>query len=390
MTATIVRADYEELRRIGRLFADQAAACGQMLVSIKTAIAPLEVGDWRGPGATAFFNEMNGQVLPALGRMVRALAQAGTTTGQISVIIGQAEGEAARVLRDYAMTPSPGGPIPIPYPNLGGLAGAAAAASNITMQATIGAIQAGMSSMLGVSAMMGTMFTTMRDLTPVGQSQGITSIGKAAIDLGLVALPGVMASTASTVHMVGVVAAALGSGMANTLEQAATEALTMFGAGADASARAIFGAPNASFEAKVAVFLMSIAAKKKEVVIDMTNSLANALGSGSAIGASGAPSALDFAGELGSFARLSVEAGLMSQAQNALIGGVQALGGLAAMAPDPGNLRDVMSSLNDMSAGMNLQLQNAAANSASVYEMISNMMKPMHDTQMAIIQNLRA
>src|SRR5207248_2661336 len=50
-------------------------------------------------GATAFYQEMGGQVMPTMKRLAGALESAQQSTLQISQIMAQAEAEAARVLR---------------------------------------------------------------------------------------------------------------------------------------------------------------------------------------------------------------------------------------------------------------------------------------------------
>jgi WXG100 family type VII secretion target len=94
-----VRADYDALSQITQSFQAQAEATRRTLQSLKRQIQVLEGGDWIGQGATAFYQEMNGAVLPAMQRLGNALETAAQTTQQISQIIKQAEDDAARVLR---------------------------------------------------------------------------------------------------------------------------------------------------------------------------------------------------------------------------------------------------------------------------------------------------
>ena len=70
-----------------------------MMLSVKSAKGTLQSGDWVGRGATAFYNEMDSQVLPALQRLVSALQQAQQVTVQISVIMQQVENEVAALFR---------------------------------------------------------------------------------------------------------------------------------------------------------------------------------------------------------------------------------------------------------------------------------------------------
>ena len=77
----------------------QAQAARQTVAALQRQMEVLQGGDWVGQGASAFYLEMSGQVLPALRRLASALEATATTTQQISQIMSQAEAEAARVLR---------------------------------------------------------------------------------------------------------------------------------------------------------------------------------------------------------------------------------------------------------------------------------------------------
>ena len=54
MTAPTIRALYDDLGRIARMFGEQAAMCGQMAASLRAGMAVLESGGWIGPSTTAF------------------------------------------------------------------------------------------------------------------------------------------------------------------------------------------------------------------------------------------------------------------------------------------------------------------------------------------------
>ena len=55
--------------------------------------------DWVGLGSDAFFEEMQGEVLPAVQRLQEALEQAGMVTGEIVSIFQQADEEASSPFR---------------------------------------------------------------------------------------------------------------------------------------------------------------------------------------------------------------------------------------------------------------------------------------------------
>jgi WXG100 family type VII secretion target len=99
MAARIVRADYDQLTQMASAFTQQADQARQMLQQLSKQSEALQRGDWLGQGAQAFYAEMNGQVLPTMNRLVRALEAAGDVTRQVNQIVQQAESEAAACLR---------------------------------------------------------------------------------------------------------------------------------------------------------------------------------------------------------------------------------------------------------------------------------------------------
>ena len=98
MASGLVRSDHDQLKQISQSFSQQADAINNMNQNIKSCMDTLQGGDWIGKGAMAYFQEMNGQVIPSLTRLHRALTQAARITQQVSQLMKQAEGEAAGVL----------------------------------------------------------------------------------------------------------------------------------------------------------------------------------------------------------------------------------------------------------------------------------------------------
>jgi WXG100 family type VII secretion target len=97
--APIVRADYEQLRRIAKAFAQQSEACRQSLYRLQSSKNTLQGGDWVGRGAGAFYAEMDSSVLPSLKRLAAALDQSSRTVSTIHDIFSQAEQDAAALFR---------------------------------------------------------------------------------------------------------------------------------------------------------------------------------------------------------------------------------------------------------------------------------------------------
>ncbi len=94
-----IEANYDELEQIASRFANQSQANQQMLQKVRGSYSKLEDGGWIGRGSEAFFAEMNGEVLPAVERLLQALDEAGRVTKQIVQTVRQAEEEASSPFR---------------------------------------------------------------------------------------------------------------------------------------------------------------------------------------------------------------------------------------------------------------------------------------------------
>ena len=98
MGADKTRGNYDELTRIASAFAAEESRQAATLNDLRKNVEQLRSGDWIGQGASAFFAEMDSQVLPSLQRLVRSMASASRVTRTLSQTIKQAEEEAARLL----------------------------------------------------------------------------------------------------------------------------------------------------------------------------------------------------------------------------------------------------------------------------------------------------
>lgn len=90
-----VKADYDALEKVAGLFANQSQAIQQMLMSVQRSMDPLRNEGWIGHAADKFFEEMDGEVLPATARLQEALAEASQTTAEAVRMIQEAEEEAS-------------------------------------------------------------------------------------------------------------------------------------------------------------------------------------------------------------------------------------------------------------------------------------------------------
>jgi WXG100 family type VII secretion target len=99
MPSPRVRADHDSLAAMARLFGQEAANTHQTLRHLRRQMDALQNGDWIGRGATAFYQEMNGAVLPSLQRLATSLEVAGRVAAKTSEIMRAAEEEAAAAIR---------------------------------------------------------------------------------------------------------------------------------------------------------------------------------------------------------------------------------------------------------------------------------------------------
>lgn len=99
MPAPHVRGDSDELAGIAQQFSRQSAAMRQTIQRVHRQVGQLQSGDWVGQGATAFYGEMEQDVLPALRRLAAALELAVRITRRIIGILENTDEEAARLLK---------------------------------------------------------------------------------------------------------------------------------------------------------------------------------------------------------------------------------------------------------------------------------------------------
>jgi WXG100 family type VII secretion target len=97
MGAPCVRSDHDQLKQIQSTFSKKADDINQMNNNLKSCLDTLKQGDWIGKGATQFYAEMDGQIMPALQKLQRALGEAGRVTQQISQVMQEAEDSSSKV-----------------------------------------------------------------------------------------------------------------------------------------------------------------------------------------------------------------------------------------------------------------------------------------------------
>ena len=95
MPADVVQSDYDQLDKVAGKFAQQSQAMAEMVQSVIQSYEPLHSDGWKGRGSQAFFREMQGEVFPAVRRLIQALSEANRVTRQIGAVLRQAEEEAS-------------------------------------------------------------------------------------------------------------------------------------------------------------------------------------------------------------------------------------------------------------------------------------------------------
>ena len=140
----IIQVDHEALENTAAKFSQQSEAVGQMLQTLQNAMNRLQ-NDWIGRGSEAFFSEMEKEIVPAVQRLIDALALASETTKEVNQTMQEADEEASTPFKDGA---SAGGETGA----LGGAAGAAGAAGSAAAGAMGGAVGAGVAAGVGAGA----------------------------------------------------------------------------------------------------------------------------------------------------------------------------------------------------------------------------------------------
>lgn len=66
MGADVIQANYEELENIATRFGQWAEANAELNSQLALRVQALQQRDWIGRGASAFFDEMTGEIFPTM------------------------------------------------------------------------------------------------------------------------------------------------------------------------------------------------------------------------------------------------------------------------------------------------------------------------------------
>lgn len=96
MSKEVIRVDFDELEKIAGRFAQRSDATAEMHGAVLRAFEQLQNGGWAGRGSESFTAEMEGEVIPAIRRLIAALAEAAAVTRQLGEIYQAAQEEGAQ------------------------------------------------------------------------------------------------------------------------------------------------------------------------------------------------------------------------------------------------------------------------------------------------------
>ena len=88
-----IQVNYEALSQIENRFVQLANDVQDMAAKIKRQEATLQRGGWIGRGSDAFYTEMDDLVLPAIGRLSKALEEGGQVLNRVARLFSEAEDE---------------------------------------------------------------------------------------------------------------------------------------------------------------------------------------------------------------------------------------------------------------------------------------------------------
>jgi WXG100 family type VII secretion target len=104
MSADVIQANYDQLDAVAGRFGQQAEVTAELHSRVARGVQALEDGGWEGAGSAAFFAEMQGELYPAMQRLIQVLQDARSVTLEAKDILLRAEEEAAGVFNgDGAM-----------------------------------------------------------------------------------------------------------------------------------------------------------------------------------------------------------------------------------------------------------------------------------------------
>lgn len=96
----LIQVAYDALKKYQNSFRGQETAVQQTTQKLAKVIEQLRGGDWIGEGATAFFNEMDSEVIPAMKKLQTAMGEGDRVTKEIEKIQHETEASIESIFTD--------------------------------------------------------------------------------------------------------------------------------------------------------------------------------------------------------------------------------------------------------------------------------------------------
>ena len=96
----LIRVSYEAMKKYQNSFRGQESAVQQTTQKLTKVIEQLRGGDWIGEGATAFFSEMDSEVIPAMKKLQTAMAEGDRVSKEIEKIQHETEASIESIFTD--------------------------------------------------------------------------------------------------------------------------------------------------------------------------------------------------------------------------------------------------------------------------------------------------
>jgi WXG100 family type VII secretion target len=94
-----IKLDFDAFKNIEGAFRSQETATQQTIGKLNKVVEQLRGGDWFGEGATAFFNEMDSMIVPAMKRLQKAMGEGDRVSKEIEKIQHETENSITSLFR---------------------------------------------------------------------------------------------------------------------------------------------------------------------------------------------------------------------------------------------------------------------------------------------------
>jgi len=97
--AKLRRVHYDDMNAIVKSFRSEQAEIEALLKQTKSKVDSLHNNQWVGQGSDKFFNEMESQVIPAVGKLSHALGYSADTAQKIHEVIHRHDEECKKFVK---------------------------------------------------------------------------------------------------------------------------------------------------------------------------------------------------------------------------------------------------------------------------------------------------